>query len=330
MLRCRRPEPRVAGKLLVGRSALTGYRSARETETELTNSTTESTQYRYPEAIVTPAWLEQHLNTPEVRIFDCTTYLVAPDDQSSYQVVSGRDDYLKAHGPGAAFLDLEALSVADSPYRFTLPPLDDLAQRFAKAGIDDSCRVVLTTRGSLQWATRIWWMLRAVGFDKAAILDGGWERWQAEGRPTESGENHYPAGSFKVTPRPELFTGRQGVLDAMHDGQSCVINALSAQLHAGESARYGRAGRIPGSVNVPAAALRDEATGSLIDAPAAAALFASVGTKPDTPTVIYCGGGIAATLDAFVLHQLGHENLSVYDNSLSEWCSDPKLPMEIG
>ena len=294
------------------------------------NRKTSSPQYQHPESMVTPAWLEQHLGEPRLRIFDCTTYLVAPNDQSAYEVVSGRDDYLKGHIPGAAYLDLQDdLSLADSPYRFTMPPLDDLARRFANAGIDDNCQVVLSTRGSLQWATRIWWMLRAVGFDKAAILDGGWERWQSEGRPVETKENHYPVGVLTAQPRPALFTDKHGVLAAMHDDQSCVINALSAQLHAGESARYGRAGRIAGSVNVPAAALRDADTGNLVDAETADALFASVGASPATPVVIYCGGGIAATLDAFVLHQLGHEQVTVYDHSLSEWCADQSLPMEV-
>lgn len=292
-------------------------------------STVKTPSYQYPEAIITTAWLEDHLNDAAVRIFDCTTYLVAPDEQSAYKVVSGHEDYLNGHIPGAAYLDLQGeLSVADSPYRFTLPPLDDLAQRFAGLGIDSGSQVVLYSRGTPQWATRIWWMLRAIGFDNAGILDGGWEAWEAEKRPVEKGNKTYAAGKLQASHRSDLFTDKQGVLAATDASNACVINALSASLHAGHSKRYGRPGRVPGSVNVPAASLRNPDSGKLIAAQEASALFAKAGSTPEKHTVIYCGGGIAATLDAFILHQLGYKDISVYDHSLSEWANDSSVAME--
>lgn len=285
--------------------------------------------YQYPDAIISTNWLQDHLNDSAVRVFDCTTYLVAPDEQSTYTVVSGHEDYVAAHIPGSAYLDLQAeLSLADSPYRFTMPPLDDLADRFARLGIDASSRVVLYSRGSPQWATRIWWMLRAIGFDNAGVLDGGWEAWVAEERPIEKGNNTYPAGQLRARPRNDLFTDKQGVLAATDAPNACVINALSATLHAGHSKRYGRPGRVPGSVNVPAASLRDATSGKMIAAQDAATLFANAGATPDKKNVIYCGGGIAATLDAFILHQLGYSDISVYDHSLSEWANDASVTME--
>lgn len=285
--------------------------------------------YQYPEAIITTAWLQDHLNDAAVRIFDCTTYLVAPDEQAAYTVVSGHEDYLSGHIPGAAYLDLQGeLSLTQSPYRFTLPPLDDLAKRFAGLGIDSSSKVVLYSRGSPQWATRIWWMLRAIGFDDAGILDGGWEAWEAEKRAIEQGNKTYPAGKLQASHRSNLFTDKQGVLAATDASNACVINALSTSLHAGHSKRYGRPGRVPGSVNVPAASLRNADSGKLIAAQEASALFTKAGATPDKQAVIYCGGGIAATLDAFILHQLGYKDISVYDHSLSEWANDTSVAME--
>jgi thiosulfate/3-mercaptopyruvate sulfurtransferase len=171
-------------------------------------------------------------------------------------------------------------------------------------------------------------MLRAIGFDNAAILDGGWERWQADGLPTETNLSQYPSGELTAKPRAGLFCGKDEVLAAGKNNAATVINALSAELHAGHSPRYGRPGRIPGSVNVPANDLRDSEALTLVDADKASAAFDSVNATPDKPTIIYCGGGIAATLDAFILHQLGHTDISVYDNSLNEWARDTSVPME--
>jgi thiosulfate/3-mercaptopyruvate sulfurtransferase len=115
---------------------------------------------------------------------------------------------------------------------------------------------------------------------------------------------------------------------AIGDGATCTINALAPDLHSGENPRYGRAGRIPGSVNVPAAALLDKTTLALQPPDQLAKTFAGAGADKSKRVLLYCGGGIAATLDAFVLHQLGYKNLAVYDNSMSEWANDHALPIE--
>ncbi len=108
----------------------------------------------------------------------------------------------------------------------------------------------------------------------------------------------------------------------------CTINALAPDLHRGANPRYGRPGRIPGSVNVPALSLLDQSTLAIRAPEKVAATFAGVGADRSKRIVVYCGGGIAATLDAFLLHQLGYEDLAVYDNSMSEWAKDDTLPIE--
>jgi thiosulfate/3-mercaptopyruvate sulfurtransferase len=285
--------------------------------------------YQYPDAIVSTHWLAENLKDPSLRIFDCTVYLLAGDANSPYKVLSGRADYESGHIPGAAFADLQDdLSNQETELRFTMPDPATSAEQFAALGVGNDTRVVLYSRGNLQWATRIWWMLRSIGFDNAAVLDGGWERWEADNLPTETTSNTYPPAQLTAKPRAGLFCSKDEVLAAGKNNSATVINALSAELHAGHSPRYGRPGRIPGSVNVPATSLRDATELTLIDADNANAAFEAVDATPDKPTIIYCGGGIAATLDAFILHQLGHSQISVYDNSLNEWARDPSVQME--
>ena len=293
---------------------------------------TATMRYAHPDAIVGTSWLADNLRDPSLRVFDCTTYLrYETGTGRPYRVESGRADYDRGHIPGSAFLDLQGeLSDASSPFNFTMPPADDLAARFAARGIGAGTRVVLYARKSMQWATRVWWMLRAIGFDDAAVLDGGFDKWSAEGRPTETAETRYPAATLAARPRPGLFVGKEEVRAAIGDAGACTINALAPDLHRGDNPRYGRPGRVPGSVNVPALALVDAASLTLKPPEAAAAAFAAVGADPSKRVLLYCGGGIAATLDAFLLHQLGYRDVAVYDASMSEWAKDETLPIERG
>ncbi len=287
-------------------------------------------QYRYPEAIVSGDWLESHLDDPDLRVFDCTTHLVYEEGSGQpYSVVSGRADYDGGHIPGSGFLDLqESFARQDSPYRFTLPTVAEAANAFGRHGITDGIGVVLYARKSIQWATRFWWMLRWLGFDRAAILNGGYDKWLADGRAVSTEPSRYPAGRLTAAPRPETFVGRDTVLKAIGQSETCTINALLPDLHSGRSSRYGRPGRVPGSVNVPAASLLTPESMEFVGSDKAQEAFAAVGAEPAKRVIAYCGGGIAATLDAFLMHQLGFRDIAVYDNSMSEWAKDETLPIE--
>ena len=288
--------------------------------------------YAHPEAIVSTEWLAANLGDPTLRIFDCTTYLLYESGTGRpYRIESGRADYDQGHIPGAGFLDLQGeLSDRTSRFNFTMPTPDDLAARLAACGIGDGTRVVLYSRKTPQWATRVWWMMRAIGFDNAAILDGGIDAWMAEGRAISTTETRYAPATLHAKPRPGLFVGRDEMLAAIGDGGTCSINALAPDLHSGANPRYGRPGRIPGSVNLPAASLFEAGSFKLKAPDQVAAAFAAIGADKAKRKLIYCGGGIAATLDAFLLHQLGHEDIAVYDASMNEWAKDDSLPMEVG
>lgn len=291
---------------------------------------TAAAQFKYPDAIVSTEWLAANAGQPDLRVFDCTTYLIYEEGTGRpYRVESGRADYDKAHIPGSAFLDLQGdLSDSSSGFNFTMPASDELARRAAAKGIGAGRRVVLYSRKNMQWATRVWWMLRAIGFDDAALLDGGFDKWTLEGRPVTAEATTYPAATLTAKPRPGLFVGKDEMMAAIGDAGACSINALAPDLHSGANPRYGRPGRIPGSVNVPALSLQDPKTLALLPPERIAQTFAAAGADRSKRILIYCGGGIAATLDAFALHQLGYENIAVYDNSMSEWAKDTSLPIE--
>ena len=284
-------------------------------------------------ALISTDDLARRLGAPGVRVFDCTTYLKPrTDGQPGYISESGRANYDKGHVPGAAYLDLAGeLSDSTSKLRYTLPPLDALTKAFAVKGIGHGTFVVLYSHASPVWATRIWWMLRAIGFDDAAILDGGLDKWKAENRPLETTSNAYPAATLTLRARPGLFVDKTVIKEAIGRSDTLTLNALSHDQHNGTGGvAYGRAGRIAGSACVPAASLfgADKALKPMADLRAA---FEGVGTAPDKRVLVYCGGGIAATLDAFVLTALlGHTNVAVYDNSMQEWSTDASLPMETG
>jgi thiosulfate/3-mercaptopyruvate sulfurtransferase len=275
--------------------------------------------------------LARRLDAPALRIFDCTTYL-KPRPEGGYNVESGRANYDKGHISGAAFLDLGGeLSDESSKLRFTLPPLEQLVRAFAAKGIGHGTFVVLYSHATPTWATRIWWMLRAIGFDDAAVLDGGLDKWKAENRPLVPSPTTYPPATLTLRARPEIFVDKERIRAAIGRPDTLTLNALSLDQHKGTGGvTYGRPGRIAGSACVPAASLfgADKTFKPINDLRAA---FAGVGTTPDKRVLVYCGGGIAATLDAFVLTALlGHNNVSVYDNSMQEWSNDPSLPMEVG
>ena len=290
---------------------------------------------RDPDALISTEGLAARLGRPGLRVYDCTTYLEPPDPGSDdpYKVVAGRKTFVAAHVPGADFLDLQGeLSALDTRLKFTMPPAEHLARAFGRHGLGDGARVVLYSIGSMMWATRVWWMLRALGFDGAAVLDGGFDRWQAEGRAVESGEpKGYPPATFTPRPRPGRFVDRTAVKAAIGDPRTVTVNALGPQFHKGlEPSRYGRPGRVPGSVNVPAASLVDPATKRFVSPADAMARFAAAGVARDRRVIAYCGGGISATIDLFLLHQLGFDDLTLYDGSMGEWAKDPSLPIETG
>ncbi|KUJ83185.1 hypothetical protein AVO45_18550 [Ruegeria marisrubri] len=138
----------------------------------------------------------------------------------------------------------------------------------------------------------------------------------------------YPASNLTVNLRPEIFVGKKEVLAAIEDPDTCLVNALGRDVFSGENPRYGRPGRIPGSVSVPQVELLDQDNHAFLAPERIAEAFKAVRADEAARHITYCGGGIFATVDAFWLHQLGYDHVAVYENSMSEWGPDPSLPIE--
>lgn len=286
-----------------------------------------------PTEIITTAELAAALGQPRLRVFDCTTYLEyqPPGSGIPYVAVPGRQTFEAAHIPGADFLDLQGeFSDQATELRFMMPATAQLEAAFGRHGVSADTDVVLYSIGTMMWATRFWWMLRSLGFDHVSVLDGGFDKWTAEGRPTERGPaKGYPPATFVAAQRSGYFVDSRAVLAAMGRSDTAIVNALGPQFHSGrEPSRYGRPGRIPGSVNVPAASLIDPQTKAFVPLADAEAKFAAQGITDETHVVAYCGGGISATIDLFLLHRLGRDKLTLYDGSMGEWAPDPSLPIE--
>ena len=283
--------------------------------------------------LVETDWLEANLDDPNLRILDCTVFLPNYFEESAadeVQVVPGRSDYDAGHIPGSVFVDFLAdLTDRDNDrFMFPMPPADQFAAVMSRLGVRPGTRVVLYDRMVNIWATRVWWMLRTFGFDNAGVLNGGWAKWTAEQRATSTEAATYPAAEFTATLRPELIATRDEVRIAMEDGGTCLLNALDADEYAGRGpVRYRRAGHIPTSANV---SFLEPETNAFLPREQLREKFAAAGALGRERVITYCGGGIAASADAFLLTLLGAKNVALYDGSMTEWAADESLPLTTG
>jgi thiosulfate/3-mercaptopyruvate sulfurtransferase len=286
--------------------------------------------------LVETDWLESHLDDPGLRILDCTQYLPGYFDDVEIATISGREHYDQGHIPGAAYVDLLA-DLADRDRQGVyapMPPAEQFADVMGGLGVGANTLVVLYDDFLGMFATRIWWMLRAFGFDNAAVLNGGWQKWTNEDRPVSTEPASYPAATFVARPRPELIASKEEVLAAIQDGSVCTVNALTEQEYSGDPAfphHYGRPGHIPGSVNVPFVSIVDmQSSTEYVPASEIRKRFEDAGALDRERVITYCGGGIAASQAAHLLTLLGVENVALYNGSLTEWAADPSLPLVTG
>jgi thiosulfate/3-mercaptopyruvate sulfurtransferase len=278
------------------------------------------------DSLVTTEWLAQHLDDPDLVVLDCTVKVERYED-GSFQILNGRQDYEAGHIPGAGFADLLGdLSDGESELRFAVPTPEQFAAAMGALGVGDDSRVVLYDARGMGWSARVWWMLRWIGFDRAALLDGGFEAWTAEERPLSTEPAERPSKQLTIALRPELIADRDEVLAAVEDDAVEIIDALPEASYSGQFSLYDRAGHIPGAVNIPASSLLEE-TGHYLPQDQLAAMHD--GFDRDTRVLTYCGGGISASSNAFAMTRLGFTDVAVYTASLQEWAADPELPLVV-
>lgn len=285
-------------------------------------------EYSNPNYLIEVEALSNQLNDDNVRIFDAAVFLI-PRQTGGYQVDSGFDKYRQAHIPGAGFIDLkEAWADSSSPLNFTVPPIDTLAAAIGKSGIGNDNQVVLYSSGHLMWATRAWWLLHYAGHPNVAILNGNINAWREAGYPLDSDAQSYAATTFIPQENPACIANTEQMVSGM-DGNVCTINALSQALYEGTgNFYYTRPGHIPGSKLLNYDTLLDNE--HFLPAPALGEQLESQRMLSAQNVIAYCGGGIAATVDAFACKLMGQNNAAVYDGSMSEWVLDENRPLTLG
>ena len=283
--------------------------------------------YAHPEYLISAQELMQQLSDPAVRIYDTSVLLLAAEQ--GYTSQPGRERYLREHIPGAGFINLsEDWSDTRSPYNNTLPQIDALAEAIGRDGISNDNLVVLYSSSHLMWATRAWWLLRYAGHTNVKVLNGNLAAWLDAGLPVEAGAKVYAAATFSPSERADVFVSTAEMVAGMEDGV-CTVNALSPALYEGTGEfYYGRRGHIPGSRSLYFSDLLENEF--FLPAEQLHQTLEARGMLSASRTLIYCGGGIAATLEAFACALVGQENVGVYDGSMSEWAANEELPLTLG
>jgi thiosulfate/3-mercaptopyruvate sulfurtransferase len=276
--------------------------------------------------LVTTEWLSQHLNDSDLVVLDCTV-LLEPDSAGGMRSVNGRAAYEDGHIPSAGFADLMGdLCDVDSPLEYALPTPEQFCAAMGTLGVGDDSRVVLYDSFNSVWAARVWWMLRWVGFDRAALLDGGLKVWTAEGRPLSKESGSHKTHQLTPNPRPALIADRNEVFAAIGDDAVHLIDAMPPPHFRGEMVMYGRPGHIPSASNISALALLEE-SGRYRPHDELAAIFDG---DREARFITYCGAGVAASSNAFIMTRLGFKDVAVYMGSLGEWAADPANPLVVG
>lgn len=276
--------------------------------------------------LVTSEWLAHEGDATDVVLFDASTYL--PNEAKN-----GREEYLKAHIPGARFFDIDAFSDPDTPLPHTVPSQGRFARLIGAEGVGNDSRVVVYDQKGLFSAARAWWLFRYFGHQNVAVLDGGLPKWLSEQRAIESGEPTAASErSFQTNVHTRKLRGLGDVLNAIDRYDTLILDARAANRFDGSTAeaRPGVAsGHIPGSHNLPySRLLRSDHT--FQPAEALRALFAEAGVDGNKALITSCGSGVTAAVLLLGLELAGLPEGALYDGSWTEWGGRQDTPKATG
>ena len=279
-----------------------------------------------PGPLVSTAWLAEHLGQAGLVVVDASWYLPAMNRDP-------RREYLAAHVPGAVFFDLDAESDHGTDLPHMLPPPEKAAAALGRLGIGSADAVVVYDgSGANLSAPRFWWQLKVLGHDRAAVLDGGFQRWSAESRPTEGGPTTRPPARFEARFRPELIRSFDQVSAVVGDDSVALLDARSPGRFEGREPepRPGlRGGHVPGARNLPYARLV-AGDGTMLPRVELLERFKEAGLDLDKQVITSCGSGVSACALALALEIVGHRRYAVYDGSWAEWGGRPDAPVQAG
>ncbi len=274
--------------------------------------------------LISPETLAEILESEDLQVVDCRFDLMAPDD--------GRKQYLEAHIPGASYADLDAdLAAPAGPAtgRHPLPAVETFCATLGRLGVSNESQVVVYDGANGGIAARLWWLLRWVGHERVALLDGGFAAWEALGLPVSAGPERIVAGTFAGNPDPDLVTETRDLLGtgAVHD-RVPLVDGRDAARYRGEIEPIDPvAGHIPGARNLPFNAALSE-QGRWRPVQELRQLWEPVvGADPDTRFTVMCGSGVTACHLALSASLAGYGLPRVYVGSWSEWIRDPERPV---
>ncbi|WP_103173480.1 3-mercaptopyruvate sulfurtransferase [Paracoccus sp. SY] len=278
-----------------------------------------------PKTLVSTEWLAAHLNDPDLRILDASWHMPA----------TGRDaraEYDAAHIPAARFFDIDAISDKRSALPHMAPPVEMFISRMRAMGVGDGHQVVVYDNSDVRSAARVWWTFRLMGKIDVAVLDGGFAKWQAEGRPVEDMAPILRDRHITVQRQAGLVRDVTQVALASKLADHQIVDARAPERFRGEAPepRPGlRSGHVPGAKNVPFGRLLN-ADGTMKAPDVLRAEFETAGVDLKQPVITSCGSGITAAVLSLALERIGHRNHSLYDGSWTEWGSFPDLPIATG
>jgi thiosulfate/3-mercaptopyruvate sulfurtransferase len=264
--------------------------------------------------LVSPSWLTTQHPSQNTVIVDCRFSLADPQ--------LGHQQYLEGHIPGAYYLDLNqdlASPVQRHGGRHPLPDIPTLAQKLSQMGITADTLVVAYDDSRFAFAARLWWLLKYMGHDHTALLDGGFSAYQAAGLPITSEIPPERRGLFVPVLRPNLAVDREGV--QQRPPQSKLIDSREAERYRGEREPIDPvAGHIPGAMNYPWQQVSDEG-GKLRSPQDLRAHYSDLATANEI--IVYCGSGVTACVNLLALETAGIQTGKLYVGSWSDWCSYP-------
>ncbi|RKE18553.1 sulfurtransferase [Streptomyces sp. TLI_171] len=271
-----------------------------------------------PAPLVDADWLAAHLGHPDLVVLDAGV---------------GAHRHAPVRIPGARPFDIDgALSDHSSPLPHTMPAAADFQRELRALGVGDRSTVVAYDGAGVYSSPRAWWMLHAMGFDRAAVLDGGLPAWQAAGHPVSTEQLPVAPGDFTARPRPGRLLDRDAVAAALTDPDTAVLDARAHDRFTGaapEPRPHLRGGHLPGSTNLPFTDLL-AADGRYLPLPALRERLAAA-TAGRPRLVASCGSGVTACVLAFAAHLAGHPSPTVYDGSWSDWARpETALPVVTG
>jgi len=284
----------------------------------------------YGPTFVSASWLEDHLGDPEVAVIDVRAGF-RPQPPGPSDFFSMRTEYDETHIPGAHYRHMvDDLSDPAGPFPFAALAATDVHDLLGAMGVSNDQTLVLYGANMHVVTHRCWWSLRQAGANNVRLLDGTYDHWVQGGRPVTDAIPENSPCAFVATEIPEWIVDKEVVAAAVDDPTVGLVNALSHEQFEGDGQHYGRPGRIPGSVSVPAMSVIDPSTGALRERSELETVFRNAGADGFERLITYCGGGIAASTTFLALDVLGYDNVSLYDGSLLEWSKDPQAPLDVG